>query len=288
MLSGRGRLSCKRYLTEVTLWADVLSSAKAKTWPLRETEPSQGRLIVFALEEEMTDFTAPPAHQFLNQSSMKPFLVDLRTKAWRTAGARYNASRRLRRREWVSTSSLALLSALSVGVAFSQKVYAKSGTPLDDYLSVVAMGLGVLLLVISLLEWGAGYGVRAEALFKNAELLTAFQFKVAQTLEAMNAKVTVSLHDVDLLRQEYEAAKDRCTTNHQPLDDALFRAQKRFDPAFRGPDKAQMGLLDALYTQVAWLVAELWFFGLIWLLVFGAIGYAFYLGSIGSPVVPTT
>lgn len=228
----------------------------------------------------MTDFTASPAHQFLIFSSMKPFLVDLRTKAWRTAGARYNASRRLKRREWVSTSSLALLSALSVAVAFSQKVYANSGTPLDDYLSVVSMGLGVLLLVISLLEWGSGYGVRAETLFKNAELLTAFQFKVAQTLEAINAKVTVSLHEVDLLRLEYEAAKNRCTTNHQPIDDALFRAQKRFDPTFCGPDRAQMNGFDAFYIKVAWLVAELWFFGLIWLLVVGALAYAFYLGSI--------
>lgn len=212
---------------------------------------------------------------------MKPFLVDLRTKAWRTAGARYNASRRLKRREWVSTSSLALLSALSIAVAFSQKVYAKSGTPLDDYLSVVAMGLGVLLLVISLLEWGAGYGVRAGELFKNAEQLTNFQFKVAQTLEAMNVGAAVSMLEVDSLRLEYEAVKDRCTTNHQPIDDALFRAEKRLDTTFRvgqAPDGVvQMNWLGAQYTHIAWLVAELWFFGLIWLMVLGSLAYAFCL-----------
>lgn len=212
---------------------------------------------------------------------MKPFLVDIRTKAWRTAGARYNASRRLKRREWVSTSSLAMLSALSVAVAFSQKVYAKGGTPLDDYLSVVAMGLGVLLLVISLLEWGAGYGVRAEDLFKNAEVLTNFQLKVALTLEAMNAGNAVGLQEVDLLRLEYEAVKDRCTTNHQPIDDALFRAEKRLDETFRAGlasnGAVQMDWFRAKYTHLAWLVAELWFFGLIWLLVLGSLAYAFCL-----------
>ena len=229
----------------------------------------------------MTDFTALSAHPIFLSNRMKPFLIDLRTKAWRTAGARYNASRRLKRREMVSTISLALLSALSVAVAFSQKVYAKNGTPLDDYLSVVAMGLGVLLLVISLLEWGAGYGVRAEGLFKNAELLTNFQFKVAQTLEAMNAGTAISLLEVDSLRLEYEGVKDRCTTNHQPIDDKLFLANKRLDPTFRvghtSNGAVQISWLKAQYTHIAWLVAELWFFGLIWLLVVGSLAYAFCL-----------
>lgn len=214
---------------------------------------------------------------------MKSFLDDLRTKAWRTAGARYNASRRLKRREWVSTSSLALLSALSIAVAFSQKVYAKGGTSLDDYLSVVAMGIGVLLLVISLLEWGAGYGVRAAELFKNAELLTNYQLKVAQTLDAVQSGGEVTLHQVDLLRLEYEAVKDRCTTNHQPIDDALFRAQKRTDPAFRVEKKTdgapQMNWCVAQAIKAAWFVSEFWFFGFIWALVLCAIGYAFCLAS---------
>lgn len=232
----------------------------------------------------MTDLTASSAQPLLTSIRMSPFLTDLRLKAWRTAGARYNASRRLKRREWVSTCSLAFLSALSVAVAFSQKVYAKSGTPLDDYLSVMAMGLGVLLLVISLLEWGAGYGVRAEGLFKNAELLTNFQLKAALTLEAMSTGTVVGVLEIDALRIEYEAVKDRCTTNHQPIDDALFRAEKRLDPAFRVDQRVsgavQMNWLTAKYIHVAWLIAELWFFGLIWLLTFGSIAYAFCLASI--------
>jgi hypothetical protein len=217
---------------------------------------------------------------------MKPFLDDLRTNAWRTAGARYNASRRLKRREWVSTSSLALLSALSIAVAFSQKVYAEPNTPLDDYLSVVAMGVGVLLLVISLLEWGAGYGVRAADLFKNAELLTNYQLKVAQTLKAIESGSTVTLQEVDALRLEYEAVKDRCVTNHQPIDDALFRAQKRLDSIFRDGQKPngtpQMCWFVAQSVKVAWLISELWFFGFIWAGVLCSIAYAFCLASSGG------
>ena len=44
---------------------------------------------------------------------MKDFISDLRTTAWRTAGARYNAARRLKQRETFSTVNLALLSALT-------------------------------------------------------------------------------------------------------------------------------------------------------------------------------
>jgi SMODS and SLOG-associating 2TM effector domain family 5 len=221
---------------------------------------------------------------------MKSFLIDLRTKAWRTAGARYNASRRLKRREWVSTTSLALLSALSIAVAYSQKVYAKGGTSLDDYLSVVAMGIGVLLLVTSLLEWGAGYGVRAAELFKNAELLTNYQLKVAQTLQAMESGGAVTLQEVDSLRLEYETVKDRCTTNHQPIDDALFRAQKRADPALRVGQKddgaLQMNWLVAQAVKVAWHASEIWFFVFVWALVLCSIAYAFCLANASGGTPP--
>ncbi|AQV94150.1 hypothetical protein BJN34_09640 [Cupriavidus necator] len=42
------------------------------------------------------------------------------------------------------------------------------------------------LLVISLLESGAGYEAQAEVLHRNAEGLTAFQWKVAQCLAQMD------------------------------------------------------------------------------------------------------
>ena len=77
---------------------------------------------------------------------MKDFLVSLRTMAWRTAGARYNAARRLKRREWFSTFSLASLSALSIAVAFAQRIYSpQSGTPLDNYLTAMSVSLDLPL-----------------------------------------------------------------------------------------------------------------------------------------------
>ncbi|CAJ0792762.1 SLATT domain-containing protein [Ralstonia holmesii] len=211
---------------------------------------------------------------------MKMFLLDLRTTAWRTAGARYNAARRLKQREWFSTFSLAALSALSIAVAFVQKVYSpSSGSPLDNYLSSLAVALGVFLLATSLLEWGAGYGAKAEALHRNAELLTAFQLKLAQNVAQIDAGGSVTVKDVDDLRLEYEAIKDRCPYNHMPGDDALFRAHHRLAEEFSDKKRGKplMSCREALLTQTRWHVSEFWFFGMVWVLVLGALGYSWWI-----------
>ena len=73
---------------------------------------------------------------------MTDFLLALRTTVWRTAGARYNAARRLKRREFMSVLSLALLSSLSVAIAFLQRIYSpQGGTPLDNYLTALQVVL---------------------------------------------------------------------------------------------------------------------------------------------------
>ncbi|UXH77984.1 SLATT domain-containing protein [Roseateles amylovorans] len=212
---------------------------------------------------------------------MNQFLADLRTTAWRTAGARYNAARRLKRREWLSTCSLALLSAVSIAVAFAQKVFASPNTAVDNYLTAVAMGVGVLLLTLSLLEWGAGYGARAQELHGNAEHLTNFQQKIALRLAASSSGAPITFQEADALRAEYEDIKDNCSANHQPIDDALFRAQKRLDPVFRVKQEEsgapRMGQLKAFCIGVLWFCAEAWFFGLVWIIVACSIAYAFRL-----------
>jgi SMODS and SLOG-associating 2TM effector domain family 5 len=210
---------------------------------------------------------------------MKPFLMDLRTIAWRTAGARYNAARRLKQREWFATLSLAALSALSIAVAFAQKTYSPTpGTALDNYLSSLAVTFGIFLLAISLLESGAGYGARAEALHHNAELLTAFQLKLAQILAQIDTGKSVTDGEVDDLRLEYEAIKDKCSCNHMPGDDALFRASKRLAKEFaNGNGKPLMGWHVALLIRARWHASAFWFFGIVWILVLGSLGYSWWI-----------
>lgn len=156
---------------------------------------------------------------------MKDFLQSLRTQAWRTSGARYNAARRLRRRDWFATFSIAMFSAIGIALTVVQKVYVpKAGSDVDNYLTVLSVFIGLFVIVISLIEWGFSGSVKADALHRNAELLNQHQRKIAQALATAGDPGEAV---VTQLREEYEAIKDSCSYNHEPVDDELFRAQQR-------------------------------------------------------------
>ncbi len=210
---------------------------------------------------------------------MKDFISDLRTTAWRTAGARYNAARRLKQRETFSTVSLALLSALSVAAAVAQRIYSpQPGTALDNYLTAVSVAVGVFLLAISLLEWGAANGAKSDGLHRNAEELTAYQIKLKQTLAQMDFGKVLADAEVDGFRIEYEAIKNRCAHNHAPRDDELFRAQQRRSKEFATAQGGQcMSDLKVLGIWFMWEWSTVRFFLLVWIAVAAAGSYAWWV-----------
>lgn len=210
---------------------------------------------------------------------MKHFISDLRTRAWRTSGSRYNAARRLKQKDTFSTISLAMLSALSVAAAVAQRIYSpQPGTPLDNYLTAVLIALGVFLLAISLLEWGAAYGAKADALHRNAEDLTAYHLKLAHILARMDSGKVVEDSEVDALRLEYETIKDRCPYNHAPSDHELFKAQQRTAPELGAANgKPVMTKWGALFVKASWEWSTIWFFLLVWIAVAVACAYSFWV-----------
>lgn len=200
---------------------------------------------------------------------MKEFLEELRTRAWRTAGARYNAARRLRRRELFSTISLAMFSSVSIAVAFLQRIYSTvPGTALDNYLTALAACLGVFILAISLMEWGAANGAKAETLHRNAEDLTAYHLKLAQRLAQLGDKVALSWDSVEELRKDYEIIKERCPHNHLPLDDLLFRADRRTAKEFvTSEGKPLISWWMKQWISFHWSVLSVWYFGIFWTVI---------------------
>lgn len=200
---------------------------------------------------------------------MEEFLKELRTKVWRTAGARYDAARRLKRREIVSTISLAFFSALTVVLAFVQRVYAQqAGTAFDNYLTALSVCLGIFLLAISLIEWGAGAGSKAEALHRNAEDLTALQILIWQRISEVESGKVGKWSDIDDLRTEYERIKERCTANHDPLDDRTFLAHNRMAPEFLDKDRnPKIGSMESYWITSRYFITSLWYFAVFWLLL---------------------
>lgn len=202
---------------------------------------------------------------------MNDFLQRLRTQAWRTSGARYNAARRLKRRDWLATFSIAMFSAIGIALAVVQKVYVQKSTPeLDSYITVVSACIGLFVLVISLIEWGASGAVKADALHRNAELLNQFQRKIEQDLAS---SITIDERLATLRRQEYEEIKAGCAHNHEPVDDVLFRAQHRFSEEFRKdckPDgKPEMTWLEGKWAELMAFWSAAWAYLAFWMVILG-------------------
>ncbi|MCS5983072.1 SLATT domain-containing protein [Klebsiella quasipneumoniae subsp. similipneumoniae] len=151
---------------------------------------------------------------------MKEFLESLSKSAWETSCARYNSSRRLKIREIFSTISIALIGLSGIALSLIQFSFGESfGKNLNNLVTAFSIVLSMLLIIISLIEWGFGAGAKSEALFRNAELLNEHERKIT----LFKAKITDGLsqedyNKVDTLREEYEKIKSTCVFNHSPLD----------------------------------------------------------------------
>lgn len=208
---------------------------------------------------------------------MTEYLKNLQTTVWRTSGSRYNAARRLRRRELFSTISLAIFSALSIIIAVVQRIYSSSiqNTPgLDNLLTALSICMGLFILVFTLMEWGATNGVKAHVLHKNAEDLNALQGKIGHiaTNISNNKDASSSYEAANSLRSEYEVIKGSCTENHTPADDRYFLATKRHSPEF------QYLKLTRTKATLAWLIwngSSVWYYAGLWAITTYAMWNAF-------------
>jgi hypothetical protein len=207
---------------------------------------------------------------------MNTYLTKLSTDSWRTSSARYNAARRLRRREVFATVSLALLSSLTVACAFVQRVYAPSGSAADNYLTVVSASLGVFLLTISLVEWGARTGAVADSLHRNAEKLNAFNRRLGLQIASVTS---ITMPAAQTLFDEYEAIKADCAHNHEPIDDAFFRSKHLSAPEFLNANgQPDLSESQAFWIACMWHVSSVWYFALLWIMILGLLAYPLVSG----------
>ncbi|MEE4575041.1 SLATT domain-containing protein [Pseudomonas alliivorans] len=194
---------------------------------------------------------------------MKNYLTELRTVIWRTAGARYNAARRLKRKELFSTISLTLFSVMSICLAVVQKMYApaiSNVSGLDDYLTTLSILSGIFLLAISLMEWGARNGSSADALYKNAEDLNSLQRRIKQELFKIDA-IASSWDKCSAFSIEYDVIQSRCDVNHDPLDDHRFLAAKRLAIEFASEN---ISFFHAACIKMLWFFSSIWYYLLFW------------------------
>jgi len=151
-------------------------------------------------------------------------LTAIRHRAWSTAGARYNAARRLRMRSKLSLATISLISAIGVSVP----LISSSGLAADKevLLNLYAALLSLFILVVAVIEGASGFDVKADALHRNAEALTAFRTRVGIALACSERHTAEVLDD---FASEYEQILGACGINHDAIDFELLQAHRPGD-----------------------------------------------------------
>ena len=199
--------------------------------------------------------------------NLNDYLSDLQTSAWRTSGARFNAARRLELHDWTGTFSIAMFSAIGVGITILQKIYAfPPESIIDNYLTSLSVFIGIFVIIISLIEWGSNSRVVSEGLYKNATELNQLHREVGQIIaNGVSDNLQHSNAAVTSLREKYELIKSSCPFNHKPIDDLLFRVAYRNSKEFLDKDgKPTIGWTHARYISLKGFILNNWYFGTFW------------------------
>lgn len=169
-----------------------------------------------------------------------------------------------------ATISLSLFSAVGVGLAVVQKVYSpQSGSPLDNYLTALSVCLSVFLLVVSLIEWGAGNSVKSDRLHQNAEELSAFWRRLDLVILDLNSNSPsqIKASDMAVYLKEYDDIKAKCGFNHDPLDNHLFVATQRHADEFKKNGKEAYCWLEERWFLFRSIFSSVWYFVSLWLVI---------------------
>jgi len=211
--------------------------------------------------------------------NLRNFLVELRTAAWRTSGARFNSARRLKWRDWLATFSIAMFSAVGVGITIIQRIYEyKVGSDIDNYLTALSVFIGLFVIIISLIEWGLNGPVIREKLYDNAVRLNQFHRKLSQALANSDSSNSFNNDEITELRKEYESIKDSCPFNHEPIDDLLFLANHRMSSEFLDlQKKPRISWVEDKYIRIKNILWDKWYFSIFWIIIISLLAAVLHL-----------
>ena len=148
--------------------------------------------------------------------TLRPFYIGafmpiekFKTDVWTTAGARFNAHRRLRNKQNASIFCISLLSLFNISIV----IFEILPTKYNDNASLL---FSVFIIMVSLLEFSKDYATKGERLHVNAMAINDF-----------NKNLTLHQNLDQALLDEYQRIKNSCAENHEPYDMELFRIQHR-------------------------------------------------------------
>lgn len=144
-------------------------------------------------------------------------LNELKTKIWKTKGARFNASRRLQARKiWGGY----LVSALSIYI-LAIGIFSLTQTHTNITLNLLSIIGSLLILVFSLHEGSLNAEQKAERHHVCAKDLTTLYDKVSLQIQIADYS------KAETLIEEYARIIDRSPENHELIDYELFKTEHK-------------------------------------------------------------
>jgi len=180
---------------------------------------------------------------------------------WITKGARFNAYRRFMRKHYASILTISILTLYNIGLSIlpASIVEYYLGEGCHAPASVLT---SIFILVLSLLEVGKGYELKAERLHQNAMQLSELYTKYILTRN-------MGEEELKLLATEYHGLIKNCPENHSLLDDKKFRTEHphEFGLVFSFPriDKIQWVAKIKVTKPVLYWHVFLYHLGTYWL-----------------------
>ena len=162
-------------------------------------------------------------------------------KIWRTIGARFNAYRRLRCRQDMSIFSISILSLYLMVEPFIPE--GTLSTEAEEWRKAIVVLSSVFILILSLLEARKSYELKAERLHNNAMVLNKLYdlFKIESSDDEKKKII-----------RDYHLSIASCPENHEPSDEALFRASHRHE--------FNVGFLKAICINVVYFIQTYWLY----------------------------
>ncbi|NIZ01904.1 SLATT domain-containing protein [Thalassospira lucentensis] len=134
---------------------------------------------------------------------------ELSNKAWKTAGARFNAYRRLKAKNAASIFFISMLSLVCIFINLFEVFPA-------DHRESASLIFSVLVIIVSLVESSKDYSLKADRLHANALEINSF-------IDRLKFMQSVGKDEIE----EYHGILRSCPENHEIDDLKVFMMQHR-------------------------------------------------------------
>jgi hypothetical protein len=150
----------------------------------------------------------------------------LKTTMWKTRGSRFAARERLRRTNILSVTTITLLSSYVIISSVVLVSFSGQLLPLNEkWLNIINIGLSVLVIVFSLIEFSRDYLGWSEAMNQSA-------LKVGEIYSELSVRVdsgALTQDELNEFERRYSEVLSMHPANHQPIDYQRFKLSNPTD-----------------------------------------------------------